>query len=1016
MDTRQADARADIYSLGCTLCYLLTGHSPYPGDTLMKRLTAHQQAAIPTLPGVLAELNRVFQRMLVKQPADRFQSMNEVVAALEACPEANGAVAVTANLPPVPSSPLVAKGTGMIVPTAPSQPVAASVASPAAVGTAVVATPSTFFGNQTVNSARKPAETLVNTAVVKKTWGWTAKMVGGAFGTIIAPILVTYIIKYLDRPEASPLPVPQQQTVPAKPPATAPPFPVRPEGVAAPAGQSAVVSAPVPVKEATTAAPPVPQRTIENPLNIAKQATPAAPRTEMATGLRVPADSAGFISIFDGRSLDGWQANESPGAWTIQNGVLVGRGSASHLFFMKQEFTDCEFKADIMLPNGSNSGMWFRVAPPAPGFPKGYEAQANNTGGDPNRTGSLYANAGGSLVRVTDQLVPDDTWWTQHIIVRGNRIIIKVNDKTVVDFLDDKNRFTKGYLALQVLGDRDVVYFRNLMVKDLTASPPPLIADTGAAPQTAPSDKAPAAAAAPERQPVPDASAAAKADAVVKEVFKDDLTVAKTPETKLALAEKLLQQAEQSADDAAGRYAMLCRARDLAIEIPDPVLAEKAVRALAESFVIDLVEELAAALEKMAAKFQATAANKTIAEAALAQADEAAASEQWSAAKRMTDTALTAARKAKNPALLKQAVDQGKSIATDKQQWEAAETARTALDKNPEDPAANLALGRYLCFTKGDWAGGSGHLALSSDAMFKELGTKSMAAPSESAAQVALGDAWWDAAEKAKGQDKADLREGAGYWYGLAIDELTGLTKSRVEKRLAELAPTVPATSPTAKVAKGKLARGKATDGFISIFDGRSLDGWQANEQPESWTIQNGVLVGHGNTSHLFFMKQEFTDCEFKADIMLPNGSNSGMFFRVAPPAPGFLKGYEAQANNTGGDPNRTGSLNAGGSLVRVTDQLVPDDTWWTQHIIVRGNRIIIKVNDKTVVDFLDDKNRFTKGYLALQVLGDRGVVYFRNLMVKDLTEVPGATADLSSSAGKTPTNKPRKSAASGSK
>jgi formylglycine-generating enzyme required for sulfatase activity/serine/threonine protein kinase len=88
MDTHAADHRTDIYALGCTLCRLLTGHPPYQGETLMKILWEHQQAPIPSLcqarPEVPAELDACFQRMMAKEPADRQQSMAEVVAELEA--------------------------------------------------------------------------------------------------------------------------------------------------------------------------------------------------------------------------------------------------------------------------------------------------------------------------------------------------------------------------------------------------------------------------------------------------------------------------------------------------------------------------------------------------------------------------------------------------------------------------------------------------------------------------------------------------------------------------------------------------------------------------------------------------------------------------------------------------------------------------------------------------------------------------------------------------------------------
>jgi hypothetical protein len=137
----------------------------------------------------------------------------------------------------------------------------------------------------------------------------------------------------------------------------------------------------------------------------------------------------------------------------------VGDGERSHLFYMKQECENCEFKAMVKLNHGGNSGMYFRTAW-GPGFPKGYEAQVNNTHPDWRRTGSLYR-----FSDVKEQLVPDDTWWSQHIIANGNHIIIKVNDRAVVDYIDQNNTHRKGYLALQQHNKGSVVEFKDLMMR-----------------------------------------------------------------------------------------------------------------------------------------------------------------------------------------------------------------------------------------------------------------------------------------------------------------------------------------------------------------------------------------------------------------------------------------------------------------------------------------------------------------------------------------------------------------------
>ena len=88
-DAHEVDARSDIYSLGCTLYYVLKGHPPYRRDNAALILFAHCQDPIPKLaedvPGVPPRLAAIFRRMLAKQVADRVATMTEVIAELEAC-------------------------------------------------------------------------------------------------------------------------------------------------------------------------------------------------------------------------------------------------------------------------------------------------------------------------------------------------------------------------------------------------------------------------------------------------------------------------------------------------------------------------------------------------------------------------------------------------------------------------------------------------------------------------------------------------------------------------------------------------------------------------------------------------------------------------------------------------------------------------------------------------------------------------------------------------------------------
>jgi 3-keto-disaccharide hydrolase len=192
---------------------------------------------------------------------------------------------------------------------------------------------------------------------------------------------------------------------------------------------------------------------------------------------------------------------------------------------------------------------------------------------------------------------------------------------------------------------------------------------------------------------------------------------------------------------------------------------------------------------------------------------------------------------------------------------------------------------------------------------------------------------------------------------------------------------------------------GPAQEKWVSLFDGKSLNNWKVGENASTFTVENGTIVAHGPTAHLFYMgdvrQHNFKNFEFKADVMTTPGSNSGIYFHTEYQESSWpKKGYEAQVNNSHTDWRRTGSLYG---IEDVKDVFVKDNEWFTEYIKVEGKRIIIKLNDRTVVDYTEpgDVKReagnegrvLSSGTFALQGHDPNSKVYFKNIMVKPLPD-----------------------------
>ena len=199
----------------------------------------------------------------------------------------------------------------------------------------------------------------------------------------------------------------------------------------------------------------------------------------LTLGLAITANAAekdGWISLFDGKSLAGWKANENPDTFSVADGELVVKGPRAHLFYVGDvqgaKFKNFELKLDIMTKPKANSGVYFHTEVQGPGWPaKGYEVQVNNSHGDPKRTAGLY--------NVKDNMeapAKDGEWFTMVIKVEGKHITTSVNGKFIVDYTEEENPPRKanpgrligtGTFAIQGHDPGSETHYKNIFVKPL---------------------------------------------------------------------------------------------------------------------------------------------------------------------------------------------------------------------------------------------------------------------------------------------------------------------------------------------------------------------------------------------------------------------------------------------------------------------------------------------------------------------------------------------------------------------
>jgi hypothetical protein len=200
-------------------------------------------------------------------------------------------------------------------------------------------------------------------------------------------------------------------------------------------------------------------------------------------------DSGGWHQLFNGKDLAGWK-QVGPGSHYVENGLIKSRGGMGLLYWQGEKFGNCIIRVVFaMRDSNSNSGVFIRIPtePTEEWMPvnKGYEVQIDNA---PEKSGEDDYHYTGMLYSLTKPLAktgkPGPQWNTMEITLDGPRTIVYLNGVKVTDFKegdpvpakkfdfepDRGPRPESGYIGVQNHGEHDIVFFKEVSVKQLNAN------------------------------------------------------------------------------------------------------------------------------------------------------------------------------------------------------------------------------------------------------------------------------------------------------------------------------------------------------------------------------------------------------------------------------------------------------------------------------------------------------------------------------------------------------------------
>lgn len=315
--------------------------------------------------------------------------------------------------------------------------------------------------------------------------------------------------------------------------------------------------------------------------------------------------------------------------------------------------------------------------------------------------------------------------------------------------------------------------------KAIDASKIPAPKDPPPAPELNPGDVT-------KRIPIPEGAKLREAEKLVKELFKDPYAK-KSQEERKGLPRVLLGQARKNQGDSAAAWVLYREAQDLASQSGDITTAIEAIDESARFFEVDAMSLKNAALTTASKSVKIPDECLALTDALFKQIDELVRIDQFDTAEKDSALAIQVARKSGNISMLSTANNRAKDVSEAKTLFQGFKSVLQTLAKTPDDPPANLEMGKFVCFVKGNWDLGLRFLAKGSDPVLKGLAEKDLALPNQPSELITLADGWWNLAEKEKSfLRKSQLLAHARSLYEIALSDSSGLVRTKIEKRLLE--------------------------------------------------------------------------------------------------------------------------------------------------------------------------------------------------------------------------------------